>query len=104
MDSIINELYYGNIRPVEQMGELPPEVKVILKRLHESEDKLEESLNEQEKALLHAIQNDRLELAAIVGEKRFQEAFTLGARLAAEIFIGNLTYRGNELSYRCYLY
>ena len=56
MENIISELYYGNIRPVEQMGELPTEAKAILKRFHESEDKLEESLNEREKALLHAIQ------------------------------------------------
>ncbi len=85
MDSIINELYYGNIRPVEQMGELPPEVKAILKRLHESEDKLEESLNEREKVLLHAIQDDRLEAACIIQENRFREAFILGARLMMEM-------------------
>ena len=90
MDSIINELYYGNIRPVEQMGELPPEAKAILNRLHESEDKLEESLNEQEKALLHAIQDDRLEATCIIQEKRFREAFTLGARLASEMLTGEL--------------
>ena len=96
MDSVINELYYGNIRPVEQMGKLTPEAKAILKRLHESEDKLEESLNEQEKALLHAIQDDRLELAAIVGEKRFREAFTLGARLMAEMLTGHMNQSWEE--------
>ncbi len=90
MDSIINELYYGNIRPVEQMGRLTPEVKDILKRLHESEDKLEESLNEREKILLRAIHDDRLEAACIIQEKRFREAFTLGARLMAEILTGSL--------------
>ena len=86
MDSVINELYYGNICPVEQMGRLTPEARAILKRIHENVEKLEESLNEQEKAILHSIQDDRLELATIVGEKRFREAFTLGARLAIEIF------------------
>ncbi len=95
MDSVINELYYGNICPVEQMGRLTPEAKAILKRLHENEDKLEESLNEQEKTILHSIQDDRLELATIVGEKRFREAFTLGARLATEIFTMEL---GNQYS------
>ena len=90
MDSIINELYYGNIRPVEQMGRLTPEAKAILKRLHENEDKLEQSLNEQEKTILHSIQDDRLEFATIVEEKRFREAFTLGARLAIEMLTGKL--------------
>ena len=95
MDSIINELYYGNICPVEQMGRFTPEQKAILKRMYENEEKLEMSLNEQEKALLHAIQDDRLELATSVGEKRFREAFTLGARLAIEIFTTEL---GNQHS------
>ena len=90
MDSIISELYYGNICPVEQMGRLTPEVKDILKRLHENEDKLEESLNEREKILLRAIQDDRLEAACIIQEKRFREAFTLGARLMAEMLTGSL--------------
>ena len=88
MDSVINELYYGNICPVEQMGRLSPEAKTIFKRLNENVEKLEKSLNEQEKAILHSIQDDRLELAAIVGEKRFREAFALGARLAIEILTG----------------
>ena len=90
MDSIISELDYGNIRPVEQMGRLTPEAKDILRRLHENEDKLEGSLNEQEKALLHAIQDDQLEAACIIQEKRFREAFTLGARLMAEMLVGGL--------------
>ena len=88
MDNIINELYYGNIRPVEQMGGLTAEAAAIMKRVHENEDRLEENLNEQEKKLLHAIQDDHLEVASIIEEKRFREAFTLGARLMAEILIG----------------
>ena len=90
MDSIITELYYGNISPVEQMGRLTPEARAILKRIYENEEKLEKSLNEQEKPILHSIQEDRLELATIVGEKRFREAFTLGARLAIEMLTGKL--------------
>ena len=88
MDSIINELYYGNIRPVEQMGGLTVEAATIMKRVHENEDRLEVSLDEQEKELLHAIQDDRLEVASIIEEKRLREAFTLGARLMAEILTG----------------
>ena len=85
MDNLINELYYGNIRPVEQMGGLTPEAAAIMKRVHENEDKLEAYLNEQEKELLDAIQNDRLEVTCIIEEKRFHEAFCLGARLLMEI-------------------
>ena len=85
MDNIINELYYGNIRPVEQMGGLTPEAATIMKRVHENEDRLEACLNETEKELLHTIQNDRLDVTCIIEEKRFREAFTLGVRLMMEI-------------------
>ncbi len=88
MDNIINELYYGNIRPVEQMGGLTAEAAAIMKQVHENEDKLEERLNEQEKELLHAIQDDRFDAASIIEEKRFREAFILGAKLMAEILTG----------------
>ena len=91
MDSIINELYNGKIRPIEQMGRHTPETKAILKRIHENEEKLEIGLNEQEKALLHAIQDDQFEVDSIILEKRFREAFTLGARLMAEMLMGSFT-------------
>ena len=87
MKNLINELYYGNIRPVEQMGGLTPEAAVIMKRVHENEDRLEASLNEQEKELLHIIQDDRLEVTCIIEEKRFREAFSLGAKLMVEIMM-----------------
>ncbi len=85
MDNLINELYYGNIRPVEQMGGLTPEAAAIMKQVHENEDRLEASLDEQKTELLHAIHNDRLDVTCIIEEKRFREAFILGARLMMEI-------------------
>ncbi len=88
MENLINELYYGNIRPVEQIGGLTAEATAIMKRVHENEDKLEASLNEQEKELLHTSQNDRLDVTCIIEEKRFREAFILGARLMVEILTG----------------
>ncbi len=56
MDIIINELYYGIIRPIEQMGSLTPEEKAILKE-----------------------------------KNAFRKAFTLGARLEAEVFTRELS-------------
>ncbi len=88
MENLISELYYGNIRPVEQMGGLTAEAAAIMKRVHENEEKLEANLDEQEKKLLHAIQDDRLDAASIIEEQRFREAFTLGAKLMAEILTG----------------
>ena len=85
MENLINELYYGNICPVEQMGVATSEEKEILKRIHENEEKLLAALDEQEKAILDTIKDDCLTVSASMGERRFREAFSLGARLMVEI-------------------
>ena len=74
--------------PVADEGGLTAEAAAVMKRVHENEDKFEANLNEQEKKLLHAIQDDRLDAASIIEEQRFREAFILGARLMAEILTG----------------
>ena len=86
MENLINELYYGNICPVEQMGRPTSEEKEILKRIHENEEKLRAALDEQEKAILDTIKDDCLTVSVSMGERRFREAFTLGTRLMVEIF------------------
>ena len=85
MENIINELYYGNLCPVEQMGGATSEEKEILKRIHENEEKLRATLDEKEKALLDMIKDDCLTVSGSIGERRFHEAFSLGARLMIEI-------------------
>ena len=85
MENIINELYYGNLCPVEQMGGATPEEREILKRIHENEEKLRATLDEQEKAILDAIKDDCLTVSSSIGERRFHDAFSLGARLLVEI-------------------
>ena len=85
MENLINELYYGNICPVEQMGGATSEEKEILKRIHENEEKLRATLDEQEEAILDTIKDDCLTVSASMGERRFREAFSLGARLTVEI-------------------
>ena len=93
MDNLINELYYGNIRPVEQMSRPTPEEKEILRRIHENEEKLRATLGEQEKAILEAIKDDCLDVASIMGERRFRESFSLGVRLMIEIMIKDDNFR-----------
>ena len=85
MDNLVNELYYGNLCPVEQMGRPTPEEREILKRIHENEEKLRAILDEQEEAILDTIKDDCLTVSASMGERRFREAFSLGARLMVEI-------------------
>ena len=89
MDNLINELYYGNLWPVEQMGRPTPEEREILKRIHENEEKLRAILDEQERSILDVIKDDCLNVASSMGERRFREAFSLGARLMMEILTGD---------------
>ena len=86
MENLINELYYRNICPIEQMGRPTPEEREILKRIHENEEKLRMTLDKQKKAILDAIKDDCLTVSSSIGERRFHEAFSLGARLLVEIF------------------
>ena len=85
MENLINEFYCGNICPVEQMGRPTPDEKEILKRIHENEKKLRATLDKQENAILDAIKDDCLTVSASMGERRFHDAFSLGARLMIEI-------------------
>ena len=85
MENLISELYYGNICPVEQMGGATSEEKEILKRIHENEEKMRATLDEQEKAILDTIKDDCLTVSGSMSERRFQEAFSLGARLMMEV-------------------
>ena len=85
MENLISELYYGNICPVEQMGGATSEEKKILKRIHENEEKLRATLDEQEKVILDAIKDDCLTVSASMGERRFHDAFSLGAKLIVEV-------------------
>ena len=71
MENLINELYYGNICPVEQMGEATSGEKEILRRIHENEEKLRATLDEQEKAIPEAIKDDCLTVSSSIGERRF---------------------------------
>ena len=85
MENLISELYYGNICPVEQMEGATSEKKEILKRIHENEEKMRATLDEQEKAILDTIKDDCLTVSGSMSERRFQEAFSLGARLMMEV-------------------
>ena len=89
MEKIIYEIYYGNICPVEQMGRPTPEEKEILKRIHENEEKLRAFFDKQGRAVLDAIKDDCLDAASSMGERRFREAFSLGANLMVEILTGD---------------
>lgn len=89
MENLINELYYGNICPVEQMGGATSEEKEILKRIHENEEKLRATLDEQERTALDAIKDNCLDVASSMGERCFREAFSLGAKLIGEILTGD---------------
>lgn len=89
MENLINELYYGDLCPVKQMGRPTPEEKENLRRIHENEKKLRATLDEQKRTALDAIKDNCLDVASSMGERRFREAFSLGAKLMGEILTGD---------------
>ena len=94
---ILEELYYGNIRPdIRFYGKDSPFVE--LARLREkNREKLLESLNESEKEIFEKFTDAQAEIDSIVRYEKFTYGFRLGALLMADVFTGaSGMVRGHE--------
>lgn len=84
---ILEELYYGNIRPdVKFYGKYPPFVE--LARLREKNaDNLLKTLNEDEKEIFEKFKAAQSEIDDITHYQKFAYGFKLGVLLMSEAFI-----------------
>lgn len=83
--SILEELYNGNINPVEKYIKNGSEYQKLNKQLIEYIDELMLLLNNKEKQLCEKIINDILELGCIAEKEHFIEGFRMGAQMMWEI-------------------
>ena len=88
MESIIEELYYGNIAPSEHSYRRTGEYAHILKIVARHEEKLTESLTEAQKETFEKFKDGTSELSSMTEVTAFTIGFKLGLRLTAEAFIG----------------
>ena len=88
MESIIAELFYGNITPSERSYCKTGEYAHILQLVTRNEEKLTETLSEAQKETFEMFKDGTSELSSMTEVTAFTIGFKLGLRLTAEAFIG----------------
>ena len=88
MESIIEELYYGNITPSERCFRRAGEYVHILQLVTRNEEKLTETLTEAQKETFEKFKDSTSEISSMTEVTAFTLGFKLGLRLTAEAFIG----------------
>lgn len=88
MESIIEELYYGNITPSERSFRRTGEYAHILQLITRNEEKLTETLTEAQKETFEKFKDGASEIGSMTEVTAFTLGFKLGLRLTAEAFIG----------------
>lgn len=87
MQSIIEELYYGNVLPFERQTPKGGEYPRIVKHMSRNEESLIETLTEAQKEIFEKFKANQAELNGIDEVTSFAIGFKLGLRLAAEAFV-----------------
>ena len=82
---ILEELWYGNINPLEDSTDGNTEVKKLLNIVGRNRDKLCEGMTEQQKAALAKYDDSVNEMYGIIEQEVFKYGFRLGARIMMEI-------------------
>ena len=84
MRKILEDLYYGNIRPSEQMMKANYKLRRAVEIAAKCEDQLFERLGEAERELLTELIGAQHEIDSITTAETFIQAFRLGIRIMAE--------------------
>ncbi len=84
MRKILEDFYYGNITPNEQMMAPGSELKRAAERVARYESQLTEQLEESEKSILENLIQTQHEIDSITALENFILGFRLGIRLMAE--------------------
>ena len=87
MQSIIEELYYGNITPAERSFRRTGEYAHILQLVTRNEEKLAKTLTEAQKETFEKLKDGTSELSGVTEVTAFTLGFKLGLRLTVEAFI-----------------
>ena len=85
MNSILEELWYGNICPNTEWRETTKEAKMLMGYISDHYDSLQSTLTNKQKEMLEKFTDCHAELADINEREIFVYAFKLGARIAIEM-------------------
>ncbi len=87
MKSIINELWYGNIDPLEGGLFNKPIFKEHLHNIGQSREALEKTLNEEQTKALEKLMEQHNQLDSVTEEAIFACGFRLGAKIMLEMLM-----------------
>lgn len=88
MNSIFDDLYYGNIRPWEKTTAAKVEYCKSVTELTSAERKLLSSLDGEQKSLLETLIKAQSDILEISCREYYYEGLRLGIRLMAEVYEG----------------
>ena len=86
MKSVLEELYYGNIRPFANRREVLEEKQKVLQKMEDYRNQLLDSLTAEQKHLLEEYESCASEITSQTECEIFIDGFRLGMRLALELF------------------
>jgi hypothetical protein len=85
MNSIIKELWHGNIIPQEDIQTNTKEMKELINYITRHQENLEKSFTEEQKGIFEKFQDCWGEYASYSEEAIFEYAFKLGMSIAIEV-------------------
>ena len=85
MESILEELFYGNINPNTEYRDNGGEAKKLIAYIADYYDNLFDTLDERQKEMLEKFNNCFIELTGISEREMFIQAFRLGMKIAIEV-------------------
>ena len=84
MESIIKELWHGNIVPEDDCRIRSPEMKQLMEYMARHHDDLKKTMSEEQIEIFEKFDDCWSEYASLAEEAIFQYAFKLGMNLAIE--------------------
>ena len=84
MNSVISEMWHGNIIPQEDSRTNSPEMKALLSYMARHHEDLEKSFSDEQKQIFEKFHDCWSEYASLAEEAIFAYAFRLGMRIAIE--------------------
>ena len=84
MRKILEEFYFGNLRPSERRVTPSSELRQAVSSVSRCEQQLMEQLNEGEQAILKDMVSAQQDIDSITGCESFVLGFRLGVRMIAE--------------------
>ena len=88
MKSTIDELWYGNVSPMDDTRNNTEEMKELMKYIARHQEELMATLTDEQKAIFEKFDDCLSEYSSKAEKAIFSYAFKLGARLVLETLTG----------------